>query len=224
MFTASKNQKIFAFVVYPEINLLDLTASFGTLVSLTMGAGFQNVVVAENTQPMPSDTPLKFIPDKTFGDVPQPTALMVLGGDARALKALDNPVLIEYVRSAARTAQIVGAIDSGALLLAAAGCLAGKQATTYWTLSTHLEKFGARYVRQPWVEDGRFITAAGISGAMDMGLYLLAKMKSRGDARFMQTMAEYDPAPPFGNIDWSAVSHAEVQSLGQIELKQKVFG
>lgn len=201
----TKSSKIFAHVVYPGVRLLGLVEAFGVLNALAASRGLRNWLVAERAGPLESDTPLKFIPDATFDQAPQPAILMVLGGGPGALPALENPALVDYVRRAAESAELVGGIDSGVLLLARAGLLQGRQATTHWALRKSLEKLGARYLRAPWVEEDRFITAAGVSGAMDMSLHLVGKLKDRGTAQFLQTMAEYNPEPPFGGIDWKQV-------------------
>ena len=56
-------------------------------------------------------------------------------------------------------------------------------------------------MRRGWVEDGRFITAAGVSGGIDMALHLVARLKSEPEAKSVQTVIEYDPDPPFGGIE-----------------------
>src|SRR5205807_402851 len=94
----------------------------------------------------------------------------------------------------------------GSLLLAAAGLLEGRLATTHWAYADRLEAYGARY--QPyrpagWVTDGKFTTAAGVSGAIDMAIGLGAKMTNQATAQFAQLMIEYDPHPPLGRLDWT---------------------
>jgi hypothetical protein len=59
------------------------------------------------------------------------------------------------------------------------------------------------YVRSYSVEDGKFLTMAGVSGGIDTTLQLVAKLTSEVAAKRIQIMIEYDPQPPFGGIDWS---------------------
>src|SRR5207253_6870434 len=54
-----------------------------------------------------------------------------------------------------------------------------------------------------WVNDGKFTTAAGVSGAIDMAIGLGAKMTNQATAQFAQLMIEYDPHPPLGRLDWT---------------------
>src|SRR5438874_12197876 len=132
-------KKTIAFVVYPGVSLLELVGNHTLLSSIMrlgpmmkMQAGYASVVVGERMEAIPTDTPMSIIPQKTFADVPQPDALVVIGGEAETLLALDNADLIEYVRRAGQHAEWVAATSTGSLLLAAAGLLEGHLATTHW--------------------------------------------------------------------------------------------
>jgi transcriptional regulator GlxA family with amidase domain len=146
---------------------------------------------------------MKIIPQKTFAQVPAPHTLIVLGSGTSVEASLQNRPLLDYVRSAGANAQLVVGISSGTLILAQAGLIGERQATTHWQYAEKLNDWGARYVRKPWVEDGNLITAAGVSGAIDVALYLAARLTSEAKAKQVQLFIEYDPQPPFGPIDWS---------------------
>ncbi|RPI29758.1 MAG: DJ-1/PfpI family protein, partial [Chloroflexota bacterium] len=206
-------RKTMAFVVYPGISLLELVGTRSLLGTITaMGAGYDSVVVGETIAQMPTDTPMAIIPQKTFDDVPQPDALVVIGG-ADTLPALENTALLDYIRRAGEKAEMVAGVSSGALFLAAAGLLKGRRATTHWAYADKLNSMGAIYEQQPWVEDGKFITAAGVSGGIDMAIAQGAKMTSQANAQQAQLSIEYDPHPPFGNIDWTQVDKAGLAPL-----------
>lgn len=210
MSTKNNSKKTIAVVVVPGVSMLDLVGTYSMLMGLTMKGGYQLTVVGERAGAIDSDTPMQFMVEKTFDETPRPEMLFVIGGSS-ATKDIQNQKVLNYLRTASESAELVGAVDTGSLLLAAAGLLNDKQATTHWAYRKQLESFGARYVRQAWVEDGKFITAAGVSGGMDMGLHLIEKFVSPGIARTMQTMAEYDPEPPFGNIDWNSAIGKEME-------------
>jgi transcriptional regulator GlxA family with amidase domain len=206
-------KKTVAFVVYPGVSLLELVAN-RTLLGGILGRGlimklkaeYDAVVVGERIEEIPTDTPMSIIPQKTFADVPQPEGLVVIGGGADTLPALENAELIEYVRRAGESARWVAATSTGSLLLAAAGLLDGRLATTHWAFADRLQTYGVRY--QPaestnWVTDGKFTTAAGVSGAIDMAIGLGAKMTNQATAQSAQLMIEYDPRPPLGRLDWT---------------------
>src|SRR5215213_10343312 len=119
---------------------------------------------------------------------------------------MSNPAIRDYVRSAAETAEIVGSVCTGALILASVGLLEGRQAATHWTSHKILESFGAKYQRKRWVEDGKFITSAGVSAGVDMGLELAARLTDEASARQVQLWLDYDPQPPFGRLNYDDMS------------------
>ena len=168
---ATREPQTIAFVLYPGITLLDLV---GPLQVFSVLRGFndryQPVVVAERIEPMPTDTPLTVTADKTFAEVPDPTVVIVPGGGAPTIKAMGNEAIRDYLRRAAETSQIVGSVCTGAMILAAAGLLDGRKATTHWSHHRFLERLGARYRPERWVEDGKLITSAGVSAGIDMAL------------------------------------------------------
>jgi hypothetical protein len=65
-----------------------------------------------------------------------------------------------------------------------------------------LEGLGAKYLRQRWVEDGKFLTTAGVSAGIDGGLYLASRLVGEDAAKLIQRGIEYEPEPPLGPIDW----------------------
>jgi transcriptional regulator GlxA family with amidase domain len=196
-----KDKKHIAFTLYPGATPLDLVGPLTVLRNLGVGWPFRTVVVGERIEPMATDTPIKMIPAKTFGDVPDPFAVIVPGGGPATIRAMRDESLLAYVRSAARTAEVAGSTGNGALILAAAGLLAGRRAAIHWAYGELLESLGATYARQRWVEDGRFLTSAGGSAGIDAMLYLVARFTSNSSAKLAQLTTEYDPQPPFGGID-----------------------
>jgi transcriptional regulator GlxA family with amidase domain len=198
--------KTIAFVTYPGLTLLDLvgpiTAFYGLTMSLASTTGqYRTVSVAERAEPIDSDTPMALIPDMAFEDVPDPFAIVVPGGGVNALKAMSDERLLDYLRFASYGAEVVASVSTGAFLLAAAGLLEGRRATTHPAYGGLLQKLGVNYVRGGWVEDGRFLTAAGASGGIDMALYMVARLKNEREAKTIQTVIEYDPDPPFGGFE-----------------------
>jgi transcriptional regulator GlxA family with amidase domain len=236
-------KKTIAFVTYPGLTLLELVSPLTTFFGLTRGLvmasrDYQTVTVAERVERIDSDTPMALIPEKAFEEVPDPFGIIVPGGGVNALKAMGNERILDYLRFAAYGAEIVGSVSTGAFLLAAAGLLEDRQATTPPAYGVLLEKLGAVYVRRGWVEDGKFISAAGVSGGIDMALYLVARLKNEREAKSIQTVIEYDPHPPFGGIEQNggadrdrlATMLAEHRPdleralAGRQDLYQKLFG
>ena len=91
---------------------------------------------------------------------------------------------------------------TGSALLAAAGLLEGRRATSHWIFRHLLQEFGATPVAQRWVKDGPVITSAGVSAGIDMAFDLVLELSDRETAVRVQQMLEYDPAPPVDVTEW----------------------
>ena len=214
----SDDVKTIAFVLYPGLTPLDLIGPLQVMsglevVEATFGIHPRHhvVVVAENLDAVPTDTPVHVAATTRLGEVPEPDIVMVPGGGAPTLRQLANPVLLDYLRNADRTAEMVTSVCTGSLLLAGAGLLQGRPATTHWAYHRFLDRLGATYVPQRWVEDGRYLTGAGVSAGIDTALRLAAILTNDDVARMIQLAIEYDPQPPHGGIDWL---HVDRDSFG----------
>jgi transcriptional regulator GlxA family with amidase domain len=115
---------------------------------------------------------LRITPSGTFSDVTKPSVVIVPGGEAPTIRAMGDEELMGYLRETADSTDFVCSVCTGSLLLAAAGLLTGRQATTHWGCYRILEALGARYTRKRWVQDGKFITSAGVSAGARAGLSL----------------------------------------------------
>src|SRR5919107_395975 len=151
-----KKVNTIAFVTYPGLTLLDLVGPLSAFYGLDWPqvrpeARWQTVSVGERVEVIDTDTPMRLIPEKTFDDVPHPFGIIVPGGGEAALEAMANDAIVDYVRTAAETAEVVGSVSTGAFILAAAGLLDGRQATTHPAYGELLKKLGANYVRRNWV-------------------------------------------------------------------------
>ena len=209
-----REKKLIAFTLYPGVTPLDLVGPLTVPRDLKIGSPYRTVVVGERSEPMDTDTPLQMIPAKSFAEVPHPFALIVPGGGTATIQAMEDESMLAYVRSAAETAEVVGSTGNGALILAAAGLLAGRRAAIHWAYGELLESLGAKHAQERWVEDGKFLTSAGGSAGIDMMLYLVARLTSESRAKLAQIAAEYDPQPPFGGIDWSNADSDLARVLG----------
>lgn len=216
--TDSKRKDI-ALVVFDEITLLDLVGPLQVLKALT--SPFAAVVVGARLRPISTDTGLLLTPQRRFADVPDPYVVLVPGG-AGSIAAMADPAVQAYLKRSAQSATIIASVCTGALVLAATGMLQGRRATTHWAYARELELLGARYVRERWVEDGPFITGAGVSAGIDLALVLVAKLAGRQEATRIQLGIEYDPHPPSGGIDWARVGEAELQRQRQGGTGRKV--
>jgi len=202
METMQQEPKTIAFVIYQGLTLLDLVGPLGVLQKFCeLNPQYQTTVVAERGEPIVSDNGLTVIPDRTFTEVPHPFAIFVPGGNTPTLRAMTNPSMRDYVRQAAETAEFVGSVCTGALILASLGLLQGKPATTHWAYYKILESFGSKYQRTRWVENGKIVNSAGVSAGVDMALFFVSRLAGEEMAKEVQLWLDYDPQPPF-KIDW----------------------
>ncbi|WP_405162715.1 DJ-1/PfpI family protein [Nocardia sp. NBC_01499] len=143
----------------------------------------------------------------TFEETPSPDIVLVPGGMPLAVVA--DATLHAWLRKVDETTTWTTSVCSGATVLAAAGLLDGRPATTHWTAQSSLAVLGAKPMRdQRVVHDGKYVTAAGVSAGIDMGLWLLGEIAGKERAETAQLMMEYDPRPPFDAGHPSKVSDA----------------
>jgi putative intracellular protease/amidase len=134
--------------------------------------------------------------DAAYEDLPDPDIVVVPGGTGTHA-VLDDERLVGWIRKAHETSQWTTSVCTGSLLLGAAGVLDGLDATSHWLDIDELERFGAKPTERRVVEQGKIITAAGVSSGIDMGLTLAAKIAGPEMAQAIQLGIEYDPQPPF---------------------------
>ena len=134
--------------------------------------------------------------DATLSALAHPDVVVFPGGFGTRALMTDEQVLA-WVRTAHESSQWTTSVCTGALVLAAAGVLDGLEATTHWLLLDKLGELGATPVTRRVVEQGKIITAAGVSSGIDMALTLAARIAGEDIARAIQLGIEYDPQPPF---------------------------
>jgi transcriptional regulator GlxA family with amidase domain len=134
--------------------------------------------------------------DKGLGEVEDADVLLVPGGKGNRPLLEDGEVLAWLRRIDGGTTWTTS-VCTGSLVLGAAGLLKGKRVTGHWLYLDHLRSFGAEPVRERYVEDGKVITAAGVSAGIDMALHLVGREAGPEVAQAVQLGIEYDPSPPF---------------------------
>lgn len=156
---------------------------------------------------------LALVADHALADVARADVLVVPGGFAtRALESDD--ALLEWIRAIDATTIWTTSVCTGSMLLAAAGLLEDKEATTHWASLERLRDYGAIPTGRRVVEQGKIVTAAGVSSGIDMGLTLVARIAGDEYAQGVQLGIEYDPQPPFdaGSLDKAPAPVVEFMS------------
>jgi transcriptional regulator GlxA family with amidase domain len=183
-----------AFLIFDRITALDAIGPYEVLSRLP---GADVSFVAKERGVVRTDTgALGISADRELDEVAAPDVLLVPGGEGNR-PLLDDDEVLEWVRGAHEGSTWTTSVCTGALVLAAAGILKGKRATTHWAYLDHLRALGAHAVTERVVEDGKVMTAAGVSSGIDMALTLAARIAGEEVAKAIQLGIEYDPAPPF---------------------------
>jgi transcriptional regulator GlxA family with amidase domain len=134
--------------------------------------------------------------DHDFSERPEADIVLVPGGEGNR-KLLDDEETLAWLRHADGGTRWTTSVCTGSLVLGAAGLLTGRTATSHWLYLEQLREYGADPIGGRWVEDGKYLTAAGVSAGIDMALHLVDKENGPEFAQAIQLAIEYDPQPPF---------------------------
>jgi transcriptional regulator GlxA family with amidase domain len=183
-----------AIPLYDEFTALDAVGPFEVLSRIP---GAEVTWLGPEAGPVSTDNGLTIVAGAPYEEVPDPEVVLVPGGIGTDTGALQDERLVGWIRRAHETSEWTTSVCTGSLLLAAAGVLDGLEATTHWLDVETLERLGARPTSSRVVEQGKVITAAGVSSGIDMGLVLAARIAGPEVAQAIQLAIEYDPQPPF---------------------------
>ena len=182
-------------LVFPNLTQLDLTGPYEVLARLP---GAETLLLWKNTDPVRSEHGLTILPTATL-ESSEPLDLILVPGGAGINPLLEHAEVLAFLRRAAAEARYVVGVCTGSLVLAAAGLLRGRRATTHWMSRDLLRSFGAEPVAQRVVVDGKFFTGGGVTAGIDVALTVAAEIAGRTAAEAIQLSIEYDPAPPFAS-------------------------
>ena len=182
-----------AFVLYEDMTALDVVGPADVLARLP---GVRPHYVAESTGPVRADNGMTFTASTTFDQLDSPDVIVVPGSSAAAA-VLERTALPDWLRAVHPGATWTTSVCTGSTLLAEAGILDGRLATTHWAFRDLLTDRGVRVSTDRVVTDGDVITAAGVSAGLDMALTLAGRLVGDDVARMVQLVIEYDPDPPY---------------------------
>lgn len=186
-----------AMLLYPGFTALDLVGPHFFLSGL-MGARVYLATNQPTLAPVLSDAGLAITPNATLGDLPAKLdVVFVPGGFQGTLAAMKHGPPLEFLARRDAEARVMCSVCTGSIVLAAAGLLKGKQATSHWVAREKLADFGVTAVDQRVVKDGKYITGAGISAGLDMAIATVETLRGRAYAQAQMLQAEYAPVPPF---------------------------
>lgn len=195
-----------AIVLYPGFTALDFIGPYEVLRWLP---GAEVRFLWHEPGPITADSGvLIVVATHSFAETPSPDVILVPGGFSTIEHARDEK-LLEWIRAAQKTATWTASVCSGSIILAAAGLLDGKRATSHWAALTALKALGVKAVGdERIVHEGDIVTCAGVSAGIDLGLWLAGQIGGESRAKVIQLSMEYDPQPPFdsGHMSKASVS------------------
>jgi transcriptional regulator GlxA family with amidase domain len=155
-------------------------------------------VARDNSRPIVCAKGLRVLADHSWQSAPEIDVLVYPGGQGTRALIGDDEVRA-WVRSVHERARITTSVCTGAFVLADAGLLKGRAATTHWDDFDELlaidDSIQARREGR-FVDEGDIITSAGISAGIDMALHLIIRLHSEDRAREIKRRLQYEPDPP----------------------------
>ena len=196
----TKNVGIF---LYDDVEVLDFAGPFEVFSTASRvnarlfpdaSALFNVFTVAQSSRKVFARGGLRVAPDEEFGTHPPIDILIVPGGVV--MEELDKPAVIQWIRKVGQQeADLTASVCTGAFLLAKAGFLTGKSATTHWEDIADMQAmFPSVTLKENirWVDEGQVITSAGISAGIDMALHLVARVAGEELAVKTARQMEFD--------------------------------
>jgi transcriptional regulator GlxA family with amidase domain len=183
-----------AILIFEKLTALDAIGPYEVLRSVP---GWEVRFVGPRKGPIRTDSgALGLSADYGLDEVEEADVVLVPGGEGNR-PLLEDEAVLSWLRRVDEGSKWTTSVCTGSLVLGAAGLLDGKRATCHWAFLEQLRAFGADPVGGRFVEDGKVVTAAGVSAGIDMALHLVGLEAGREVAQAVQLGIEYDPQPPF---------------------------
>jgi len=194
-----------AIVLYPRFTALDFIGPYEVLRNLPDA---EVRFVWHEAGPVTADSGVLLIgATHSFAETPSPDLILVPGGQG-TVECTRDERLLGWLRNAHRTSTWTTSVCTGSLLLAAAGILDGRRATSHWIALPLLKTYGVTAVNDERIVDAgdRIVTAAGVSAGIDLAMWLAGEIVGESKAKAIQLALEYDPQPPFDSGHMSKAS------------------
>lgn len=181
-------------LLFPDVEELDFAGPFEVLsyVNKLIPASVEIKIIAESLDPVSCFNGLRVLPDRTVNECPQLDILVIPGGQGRKTAA-KNTVLLDFIKRQHEGSRYTCSVCTGAFLLAEAGLLAGRKATTYHTAFAELADFpDVAVVNTKVVQDGKIITGGGVSSGLELGFHVVQLLFGRLIAQDVARRIEYN--------------------------------
>jgi transcriptional regulator GlxA family with amidase domain len=203
-----------AILIFEKLTVLDVIGPYEVLRSVP---GWEVRFVGLEAGPVRADSgALSLVADHSIEDTTEPDIVLVGGGEGNR-PLLDDERVLGWLRDVHESSRWTTSVCTGSLVLGAAGLLEGKRATGHWLYLEPLRGYGAEPTSERVVEDGKVITAAGVSAGIDMALHLVQREVGPEVAQAIQLGIEYDPQPPFDSGSPAKAPPEIVETVRQLE-------
>ncbi|MBV8515803.1 MAG: DJ-1/PfpI family protein [Acidobacteria bacterium] len=190
-----------AVVIYEDAEPLDWTGPYevwndaSEFGSVSGAKAFHVYTVAATKAPLNAQG-LKVIPDYSIDDAPKPDVIIIPGGAIQHVT--ENAAFMKWLKSSAEGSEITQTVCTGAFAVAETGLLDHLQATTWYNAVEPLQKQHPQIqviAGRRFVDNGKFVTTAGISAGIDGSLHLVARLLGRKVADDVARYMEYHWTP-----------------------------
>ena len=153
---------------------------------------------------------LKLIADYDISEIQSADILIIPGSVIGFIRESKDAAVLNWIQKIHQTTTWTTSVCSGSVILAAAGILNGKKATSHWGAIHMLKDFGVTPSSERYIQEGKIITAQGVSAGIDMALFLVGQIVGAEKAKAYQLFIEYDPNPPF---DAGTITKADTDTI-----------
>ncbi len=206
-------------LLYPDVQIIDYTGPY----EIFGWAGYKVATVSEDGKPLSTNMKMKVLPDYSFKNAPQFDLLLIPGGDHR--QTMHNKKTLAWIKSQSSAAQTILSVCTGAFILAETGLLDNLSATSFYPSLRHFKKDYPKIntiTNQRFVDNGKIITAAGLSSGIDAALHVVAKHQGIEKAKSIAMTVEYDWKPEKGFVRGN-MADAQLQAIGGALPKELQF-
>ncbi len=200
-------RRLLAIMLFDDVEELDAVGPWEVLAYWTRtwpDDGFEVCCASADGRPVRAAKGLEIGAHRSFADIAAAgavgeLAMLLHPGGQGTRPQLRDDAYLAYVRARAAEVDLLASVCTGSLVLAAAGLLRGRPATTHWAsleLLAELDPTIEVRAEDRFVDDGDVLTSAGVSAGIDLALHLVARLASPERARQVRRGIQYDPQPP----------------------------
>jgi transcriptional regulator GlxA family with amidase domain len=181
-------------LLYDGYQTLDAMGPYEVLSNLM---GVKVFFVAKEKGPIRNQRGMTLAVDHSIHDVNKLDILIIPGGAAETFLMTRDTVVLNWIRKIDRQSVYTASVCTGAWILGATGLLKDRKVSTNWyRAEERMKTYGATYLPERWVKDGKYWTSAGVTAGLDMSLAIINELYGSRYTQGTMLNLEYDPQPP----------------------------